>query len=573
MEIYYDRSSQAQGDPESVEFDAIVIGSGVTGGWAAKELCEAGLNTLMLDRGRMVEHRQDYPTEGRGDFELPYRNSWPPGKQQQYNRNYTAGPDNHTFYATDDEHPYVYDENKPFDWVRPAVVGGKSLVWGRQSYRWSKQDFEANRADGHGIDWPIRYDDIEPWYSYVEKTVGISGEALGLEQLPDSEFQPPMPLNICERRLRDVLARDFNGRVLTIGRVANLTLDMPEQGRTRCQFRGRCHRGCSFGSYFSTQAVTLPMARATGNLTLKDSSVVESLAYDAAEQRVTGVQVVDARTLERSVYRARLVFLCASCIPSTQILLNSRSEAMPNGLGNHHDVLGRYVIDHIFAVGATGTLHGQFEEYVLYGRRPNGIYIPRFRNLPGEDSALDFVRGYGYQGGAGRSRPRDSSGFGAGLKQRLRIPGPWEASLYGFGEVLPYRDNRMRLSETAVDHFGIPQMQFDVEWRQNEARMVTDIVEQAVAMLQAAGATDIRQSVVPAAPGRGIHEMGGACMGEDPTQSIVNRWNQLHVAPNVFVTDGAAMSSGSCVNPTLTFMALTARAADRAIDLVRNDAI
>ena len=295
MEIYYERLAQVQRLPENVEFDAIVIGSGATGGWAAKELCEAGLNTLMLDRGRMVEHRQDYPTDGRGAFELPYRNMWAPGLQQQYSRNYTAGPDNHTFYATDDEHPYVYDENKPFDWVRPAAVGGKSLVWGRQSYRWSRQDFEANRDDGHGIDWPIRYDDIEPWYSYVEKTVGISGEALGLEQLPDSEFQPPMPLNIAEQRLREVLAREFDGRVLTIGRVANLTQDMPEQGRTRCQYRNQCHRGCSYGAYFSTQAVTLPMARATGNLTLMDSSVVESLEYDAAEQRVTGVRVVDSR--------------------------------------------------------------------------------------------------------------------------------------------------------------------------------------------------------------------------------------------------------------------------------------
>ena len=556
-----------------MEFDAIVIGSGVTGGWAAKELCEAGLNTLMLDRGRMVEHRQDYPTEGRGAFELPYRSRWAPGARQQYSLNYAANPDNHTFYATDDEHPYVYDANKPFDWVRPAVVGGKSLLWGRQSYRWSRQDFEANRADGHGVDWPIRYDDIEPWYSYVEKIAGISGEALGLEQLPDSEFQPPMPLNIVEERFRDVLAREFDNRVLTIGRVANLTQDMPEQGRTRCQFRGRCHRGCSYGAYFSTQAVTLPMARATGNLTLKSSSVVESLEYDAAEQRVTGVRVIDAQTRERSVYRARVVFLCASCVSSNQILLNSRSEAMPNGLGNNHDVLGRYIMDHIFMVNASGALPGQFEEYVIYGHRPNGIYVPRFRNLPGEESTLDFVRGYGYQGGAGRARPEYTDGFGADLKHRLRVPGPWLVGLGGFGEVLPYRDNRLQLSETAVDPFGIPQMQFDVEWKENEARMAADIVEQAAVMIQAMGATDIQRGADPAAPGRGIHEMGGACMGEDPTQSVVNRWNQLHVAPNVFVTDGAAMSSASCVNPTITFMAMTARAADHAIDLVRNDAI
>ena len=559
--------------PASEAFDAIVIGSGATGGWAAKELCENGLKTLMLDRGRMVEHRQDYPTEGRGAFALPFRNQWPPGKKAEYLLSPTARPENYQFYASDDEQPYVYDENKPFIWVRPRVVGGKSLLWGRQCYRWSRQDFEANRTDGHGVDWPIGYEDIESWYRHVEGVVGISGEATSLEQLPDSEFQPPMPLNIVEQRFRDLLERDFGGRVLTIGRVANLTMDMPEQGRVRCQFRNQCHRGCSYGAYFSTQAVTLPMARATGNLTLKGDSVVEALKYDTAQQRVTGVQVIDAQTRERSVYRARIVFLCASCIASNQILLNSRSETMPNGLGNTHDVLGRYIVDHVYGVRVFGTFRGQFEQYVEYGRRPTGFYIPRFRNLPGRESMQDFLRGYGYQGAARRLPLQSVAGFGTGLKQRLRVPGPWQIYIGGFGEVLPNRDNRVRLSETAVDGFGIPQMKFDVEWQENEARMGADIAEQGVAMLQAMGATEILSEDILGTPGRAIHEMGGACMGDDPAQSIVNRWNQLHVAPNVFVTDGAAMSSGSCVNPTLTLMAMTARAADHAVDLLRNDAI
>ena len=559
--------------PSSREFDAIVIGSGATGGWAAKELCENGLNTLMLDRGRMVEHRQDYRTEGRGAYELPFRNQWPPGKQAEYLLSPTARPENYPFYASDDEQPYVYVESKPFTWVRPGVVGGKSLVWGRQCYRWSEQDFEANRSDGHGVAWPIRYEDIEPWYRHVEGVVGISGEALGLEELPDSDFQPPMPLNVVEQRFRDVLARDFDDRVLTIGRVANLTEDMPEQGRTRCQYRNQCHRGCSYGAYFSTQAVTLPMARDTGNLTLKGHSVVEALEYDAEQQRVTGVRTIDTQTRERSVYRARIVFLCASCIASNQILLNSRSQAMPNGLGNAHDLLGRYIVDHVYGIRAFGTFRGQFGQYVEYGRRPNGFYIPRFRNLPDRETAQDFLRGYGYQGAARRLPPESGAGFGAGLKQRLRMPGPWQIYMLGFGEVLPNPDNRVLLSEAAFDRFGIPQARFNVQWGENEARMGADIARQGVAMLGAMGATDIVSEDVLGAPGRAIHEMGGACMGDDPAQSVVNRWNQLHVAPNVFVSDGAAMSSGSCVNPTLTLMAMTARAADRAADLVRNDAI
>jgi len=556
-----------------MDFDAIVVGSGATGGWAAKELCEKGLKTLVIERGRPFEHRDDYTTEGLGKHQLPFRGEWPPDRKSEYSLAPTARPENYWLYATDEEIPYVYDPDKPFLWIRPNVVGGRSLTWGRHSYRWSRQDFEANSIDGHGIDWPVRYDDIAPWYSYVEDTVGISGEALGLSQLPDSKFQPPMPLNIVEQKMRDVLKREFEERVLTIGRVANLTEQIPEQGRAPCQYRNACHRGCSFGAYFSTQSVTLPMAKATGNLTLRSNQVVESLEYDADGVRVTGVRVVDAISGKRAVYRSRIVFLCASCVASNQVLLNSRSPAMPNGLGNNHDILGRYIMDHIHGIRAFGTLGRQFDKYVEYGRRPTGFYIPRYRNLPDQAPQDTFIRGYGFQGAARRTAPEWSGGFGIDLKNSLRKPGPWEIYLIGFGEVLPYRENRVFLAEKVADRYGIPQVEFDVAWGENESNMSADMVEQQVRMLEAVGATDIQSDSVPSPPGRGIHEIGGARMGADPRNSVVNAWNQMHVAPNVFVTDGAFMSSGSCVNTTLTLMAFTARAANHAVDRIREGSL
>ena len=555
------------------DFDAIVIGSGATGGWAAKELCERGLKTLVLDRGRMVEHIVDYETDNKGKHELPFRGDWPPGKQQEYRLAPTARPENYPFYASDSEHPYVFDEEKPFIWIRPNIVGGKSIMWGRQCYRWSEQDFRANKVDGHGLDWPVRYNDIEPWYSHVEKVVGISGESLGLAQLPDSEFQPPMPMNILEKDLRRVAASEFGGRVVTMGRVANLTENMPQNGRVRCQYRNQCHRGCRFGAYFSTQSTTLPLARKTGNLTLLSDRLSESLEYDASTGKVRSVRVVDTRTGRREIYRSKIVFLCASCIATNQILMNSKSEAMPNGLGNTHDQLGRYVMDHIHGIRAVANFPGLHEEYVEYGRRPVGIYVPRFRNIDDADRQCDFLRGYNYQGAASRNPPKDKGGFGAELKNQLRIPGPWQLYLIGFGEVLPYRDNRMMLDERKVDAFGIPQMKFDVTWRENERSMIEDMEREGIAMLRATGADTVKSNAEPSPPGRGIHEMGGACMGADPRTSVVNMWNQMHVAPNVYVTDGAFMSSGSCVNPTLTLMAFTARAAKHAADQLRDGAL
>ncbi len=553
------------------DFDAIVIGSGISGGWAAKELTEKGLETLLLDRGRMVRHRLDYRLEGTAPFQRPYRGEWPP----ELNAEDYSIPfyEMYPFVNNDRLNPYINDEDRPFEWIRADMFGGRSIIWGRQCYRWSDLDFEANRKDGHGIDWPIRYADIAPWYSHVEKFVGVSGEKLGLPQLPDGEFLPPMDLNVAEQHFKDAMAEHYAERAVTIGRTANLTAPMPEQGRGPCMYRAQCHRGCSFGAPFSTQSSTLPAAEATGKLSSRADAVVESLEYDSESSRVTGVRVIDAKTKERTVYRARIVFLCASAVASTQILLNSRSDAAPNGLGNNHDVLGRYLMDHTFGTGATGVVPG-YTEYVEYGRRPTGMYVPRFRNVDGQDEDADFVRGYNYQTwGPYRREPEDYSGFGADLKRRLRVPGAWTLTLRAFCEVLPRKENRMMLDDNKPDRFGIPQVKFDIAWRDNEHKMLADSVSQAIAMLEAAGCTDVEGLDEPAPPGRCIHEMGTARMGEDPRESVVNRWNQLHDAPNLFVTDGAAMASASCVNPSITYMALTARAANRAVELIQADTI
>ena len=554
----------------SYDFDAIVIGSGVTGGWAAKELTENGLKTLLLDRGRMVEHRKDYPTEGRTSFNMPYRGQVLPGvhERDHFEKIGINAYDVH-FYNNDRLNPYVNDPDRPFMWIRADIFGGKSVLWGRHCYRWSDLDFEANRRDGHGIDWPVRYRDIAPWYSHVENVAGIQGERLHLPQLPDGELQPPMPLSIAEEHFRKAVAEKFDGRVVTVGRTANLTEAKLDNGRTKCQFRNQCSRGCSFGAYFSTQSTTLPLARKTGNLTVLADALVPSLEYDADTKRVTGVRVIDTNTRAATTYRSRLVFLCASCIATTQILLNSKSAAMPDGLGNAHDVLGRYLMDHTWGSGATGVLP-MFGEFVEKGRRPTAMYIPRFRNLDGQDEGVDFVRGYNFQSwGGGRAQPTDWSGFGADLKRRLRVPGPWTLPLFAFCEMLPRATNRMQLDDRATDRFGVPQVRFDVTWSDNERRMLADSTEQAVKMLEAAGCIDIQVRAENFPPGAGIHEMGTARMGDDPRESVVDRWNRMHAAENVFVTDGAAMTSISCVNPSLTFMAFTARAANHAAELVR----
>lgn len=546
-------------------FDAIVIGSGVSGGFAAKELTEKGLRVLMLDRGRMVEHGEGYTYEGKPAYEVPARNSMPkPLVDSNYSigKHGYVGPSNRAFHNDDRANPYAYDEGEKFYWIRPGAVGGKSLIWGRWTFRWSAADFEANKREGVDGDWPIRYDDVAPWYSYVEKYIGVSGSRENLPYLPDSEFQPPMPMNVAETWVKQRLEAHFPGRKLINSRLSNITEDKPEQNRTKCQYRNQCSNGCSFGAYFSTQAVTLPAARATGRLTLKSDAVVTNLEYDASRKRVTGVRFVDAKTGQAEVVVADLVFLCASAMASNQILMNSRAAGSERSHFDASGTLGRYVMDHIFRVGIDGEVPGM-EEFIEYGRRPGGIYIPRFRNNRDED--VGFKRGYGYQGSA-RREPMAPVGFGAAMKHGMRRYGPWKFGMGAFGECLPYADNRVSLHPGKVDRFGVPLMRFDVRFRDNELRMMADARVQGEAMLRAAGLTNVTSSEKEHVPGDAIHEMGGARMGRDPRNSVLDQWSRAHDASNLYVTDGAQMASASCVNPSLTFMALTARAADHAFN-------
>jgi len=547
------------------KYDAIVIGSGVSGGWAAKELTEKGLRVLMLDRGVMVEHGEDYDFDGKPAYEIPARDMMPkPLIESDYfvaTHGYVS-PSTQKFYNNDRLNPYAQDDGDKFYWIRPGAVGGKSLIWGRWSFRWSPEDFEANKLENVGGDWPIRYDDVAPWYSYVEKYIGVSGSRENLPQLPDSEFMPPVPMNIAEEWLKERLEATSPGRKLINSRLSNITEDKPEQGRSKCQNRSQCGRGCSFGSYFSTQSVTLPAARATNRLTLRSDAVVTNLEYDAKRKRVTGVRVVDTKTKQAEIIPARLVFLCASAMASTQILLNSRPAGGGRSYFDTSGTLGRYVMDHIFRVHISGDIAGM-TEYIEYGRRPGGIYIPRFRNVGGEEG-IGFKRGYGYQGSAYRSAAYPV-GFGASMKHGMRQYAPWQFGMMAFGECLPYEDNRISLHPDKVDRFGMPQAQFNVTFRDNEMRMMADARTEGEAMLRRAGLTNVKSERREHIPGDAIHEMGGARMGTDPRQSVLNKWSQAHDAANLFVTDGAQMASVSCVNPSITFMALTARAADYAV--------
>ncbi|WP_066722364.1 GMC family oxidoreductase [Sphingomonas pituitosa] len=550
-------------------FDAIVIGSGVSGGFAAKELTEKGLRVLMLDRGRMVEHGEDYPYDGKPAYDVPAHNIMPkPLQEKDYfiaKRGYVQ-PSNMGFYNNDRMNPYAFDEGSKFYWIRPGAVGGKSLIWGRWSFRWSPQDFEANQREGIDGAWPIGYDDLAPWYAKVEDYIGVSGSRENLPYLPDSNFQPPMPMNIAEKWLKQQLETKFPGRKLINTRLSNMTEDKPDQGRTKCQFRNQCGNGCSFGAYFSTQAVTLPAARATGKLTLQSDAVVTNIEYDAAKKRVTGVRYVDAKTGQAQVVNADLVFLCASAMGSNQILLNSRPAGSERSHFDSSGTLGRYVMDHIFRVGIDGEIPGM-TDFIEYGRRPGGVYIPRFRNIGGEEG-VGFKRGYGYQGSAWRV-PAAPVGFGASMKHAMRRYGPWRFSMGAFGECLPYKDNRVSLHASKVDRFGVPLMRFDVTFRENELKLIADAKVQGEAMLRAAGLVNVTSNEGEHVPGDAIHEMGGARMGADPRSSVLNGFSQAHDAPNLYVTDGAQMASASCVNPSLTFMALTMRAADHAVKQLR----
>ena len=557
---------------KEITYDAIVIGSGISGGWAAKELCENGLKTLVLERGRIVEHVRDYPTMNDDPWDMEFRGSLPPEEKEIHSIGTRAGfvgQDNKHFYANDLENPYT--EVKPFLWVRAHQMGGRSLLWGRQCYRWSDLDFEANMKDGHGVDWPIRYRDIAPWYEYVEKFAGISGEALGLPQLPDSHFLPPMELNCVEKHVKSRIESEFPGRNMIIGRVAHLT--QPHNGRGQCQSRNRCSRGCPYGAYFSSNAVTLPAANATGNLTIRPYSIVQSVIYDDQLGKASGVRIIDAETNEVIEYKARIIFCNASALGSTQILLNSTSSRFENGLGNDSGELGHNLMDHTYRVGAMGTVEG-FEDKYYKGRRPNGIYIPRYVNINEETKSDKFTRGFGFQGGAGRagwSAGVNQEAFGAEFKDSLMKPGPWEFFITGFAECLPYHENKVSLDQNNLDKWGQPTLAIDCEFKENEKALNRQIQEDAVEMLERAGVKEVVGFDNEHEPGYGIHEMGTARMGRDPKTSVLNGTNQIHACKNVFVTDGACMTSSSCVNPSLTYMAITARAANHAVSELKKN--
>lgn len=546
-------------------FDAIVIGSGISGGWAAKELTEKGLKVIMLERGRNIEHIKDYVNANKDTWEFPHRG----GRTQQMindypvlKRDYPLNEVVLDYWASDKDSPYT--EVKRFDWFRGYHVGGRSLMWGRQSYRWNKWDFEANGKEGVAVDWPIRYDDLAPWYSYVEKFAGIQGSKEGLDVLPDGEFMPPMELNCVEKEVKKRLEAHYkNARKMIIGRSANIT--QPHNERTNCQYRDRCWRGCPFGGYFSTQSATLPAAQKTGNLTLRPFSIVTKILYNKDTKRATGVEVLDAETNKTYEYKAKIVFVCASALNSSWVLMNSATDVWPDGLGSSSGELGHNVMDHHFRTGASGMVEGFSDKYE-FGRRPTGIYIPRFRNV--YDDKRDYLRGFGYQGGAGRGRGAEVAEFtiGAALKEALSVPADqWSINFLAFGEMLPHHDNKITLDKTKKDKWGLPVLSFDVEMKENELKMRKDMMADAKEMLVASGVKNVQTYDGGYHVGMGIHEMGTARMGRDPKTSVLNGNNQVWDAPNVFVTDGACMTSASCVNPSLTYMALTARAADFAV--------
>lgn len=563
----------------SPQFDAIVVGSGMSGGWAAKEFAEKGMKVLVLERGKQTRPGADYVGEFKNPWDLEFRDMVDPDlAAREYpvqSTCYAFRETTRNFFINDRENPYsVEDGSSNFRWIRGDQVGGKSLLWARQSYRWSDIDFSANKADGHGNDWPIRYKDIEKWYSYIETFVGVSGSYENLPQLPDSVFQPPMDMTAVEKHAKAGIEAAFPDRKYIIGRSAHLTKPTEEQlalGRGQCQFRHECYRGCSFGAYFSSVAATLPAAERTGNMTLQPDRMVERVLLDPATGKATGVRTVNRHTGEREDVTARVVFLCASTIGSLQVLLNSTSEEHPNGMGNKSGVLGKYVMDHHHRVGAIGTMPG-FEDRYFAGRRPNGVYVPRYTNL---DNRTDgpFLRGYGFQGDSVRpswKRALEGTGFGAELKQEMHDPGPWKVNLSGFGECLPLESNTVTLSKTKADKYGIPVPHMNITWSDNERTMRQHIERDAVAMLEAAGCTEIESYQAEPVPGHAIHEMGGARMGNDPSESVLNKWNQCHEVPNLFVTDGSAFPSQACVNPSITFMALTARAVDYAATQMKN---
>lgn len=558
---------------QSNSFDAIVIGSGISGGWAAKELCEKGLKTLVLERGRNVEHKKDYPTMVSNPWDMPHRNQIPLADRLEnpvVNRCYAYKEDTEHFFVKDSEHPYLQD--KPFDWVRGYQVGGKSLIWARQTQRWSKYDFEGPGRDGFAVDWPIRYDDIAPWYSYVERFVGVSGNYDGVETLPDGEFLPAWEMNCVEKDIRDRILAAYKDRHVMIGRCAHLT--QPQQhhlqlGRGQCMARNQCYRGCPFGAYFSSNAATLPAAAATGNLTIRPDSVVHSIIYDDQKEKVTGVRVVDRETKSVSEYYARVIFLNASALNSNLILLNSTSNRFPNGLGNDSGILGKYVAFHNYRGNISASFEGMEDKY-YFGRRPTAVMMPNFRNVKKQE--MDFLRGYMtfYTAGRGGWGGKRDLPLGAEFKEQNSVPGPWHVFMMMQGETIPKESNFVSLSTSEKDAWGIPLLKVNVDYDDNDEKILKDFLEQGSEMLSKAGCKDIRTSDSKQAPGLDIHEMGGVRMGRDPETSLLNGWNQMHACKNVFVTDGACMTSTGTQNPSITYMALTARAVDFAVKQMKS---
>lgn len=568
----------------SEKFDAIVVGSGMTGGWAAKELTEAGLKTLVLERGRNLEHPSPEYSDFKSPWELDYRNLPPEiydeqGRYQMLKRKgWTYKTEYMQFFVDEKEYPYSFPKNKPFMWTRGYQVGGRSITWARQSYRWGPKDFQANAKDGHGSPWPISYEDLAPWYDYVEEFAGISGNYDGIDILPDGKFQPAWPMSCAEDFVSNNIKKNLPGRSMIIGRTANLTKPTEEQiklGRTNCQARDVCMRGCTFGAYFNSLVATLPAAKNTGNLTLRADSIVESLEYDAKIRKITAVHIVDRLTKEKKRYEAKVIFLCASALGSVQILLNSKNEDQPNGLANSSNLVGKYIMDHFGDAGASGVVPG-FEDRYSFGRRPTGIYIPNFRHEKSEE--VDFYRGYGYQGN-GSQRPNtgaagNRSGIGVLEKERARKPAPWRINISMFGEILPYKDNQATIHPSKKDSWGISLLHLDCGIKENERKMIKQARKDAEELLKAGGCINVTSYETPEDQhvllGARTHEMGGACMGHDPKTSVLNKWNQAHDISNLFITDGSCMSSTGTQNPSLTYMALTARAAKHAAELFKN---
>jgi len=555
--------------PDKNTYDAIIVGSGISGGWAAKELCEKGLKVLLLERGRNVEHVKDYPTATKDPWEFTHRLNLSTEEKKSHfiqSRHYSYREDNKHFYINDEENRYT--ETKRFDWIRGDIVGGRSLLWARACYRWSDLDFSSNLKDGHGVDWPIRYKDIAPWYDHVESFIGVSGNNDGIPHLPDGKFLPPFEMNVVEKYFKEKIEAKYNDRKVIIGRAANLT--QPVKGRGQCQARDLCHRGCPFGAYFSTNASTMPAAYATGNLTVRPHSLVNKVLYDEQKQKATGVEIIDTETRQTEEFYARIIFLNASTVATASILLNSTSSRFPNGLGNGSDQVGRNLMDHHKGLSLNAEVDG-FEEWVTHGRRPIPLFIPRFVNM--KEQTNDFIRGYHFGASGSRPRQQGDAEIGESLKEALTAPGPWRMNVYGYGECLPYADNRVTLDNSKKDNWGRPVITIDCEFKANEKAQHEHMKITGREMMEAAGFKNISITSNMSFPGNANHEMGTARMGNDPKTSVLNKWNQMHECHNVFITDGSCMASSSYQNPSLTYMALTARAANYAVEEMKKQNI